>query len=82
MLGARIGIVLFVIAGLPLTVYYGIYGGSQFFTAFNIPIEIEWLRIFGYAVGALVGLFSFLFLFIALCASISGLIYVVRNRLY
>lgn len=82
MFGARIGIVLFLLAGLPLTVFYGIYGGSQFFIAFNIPIEIEWLRIFGYVIGALIGLFSFLFLFIALGASISGLVYVIKNRLY
>ncbi len=82
MQGARIGLALFVVAGLPLTVFYGIYGGAQFFSAFELPFEIEWLKIFGYAIGAVVGLFSFLFLFIALCASISGLIYVIRNRLY
>ena len=76
--GANIGIVMFIIFGIPLTMLYGSYGGYRFFARLGIGSDTEvWGRI-GAAVGSIVGLFSFLFMFIALCASIAGGVYYLR----
>lgn len=80
--GAGVGVALFFVAGLPLTLYYGVYGGAEFFSRYSLGLSIGLLKIIGFALGGLLGIFCFFFLFVALGASIAGMIWTVRTKSY
>ena len=80
--GANIGIAMFFFVGIPLTFYYGVYGGAEFCSRFSLGFPIGLLKIIGFVAGALLGSFCFYFFCVTLCASIAGMIWTIRTKSY